>query len=125
MRGHSPLALDKRCASRYEIGVSLSQRIEHKLREAFAPALLQVHNESDRHSVPRGSETHFKVVVVSAAFENKAPVARHQLVYKALAEEMKAGVHALAITSRTPDEWNASAEVPVSPPCLGGSKADA
>ncbi len=103
--------------------MSTHDQIEAKLRAALAPAVLEVHNESGMHNVPKGSETHFKVVVVSQAFEGKSPVARHQLVYKALSEEMKPGkVHALAITSRTPDEWAASPEGNASPACLGGSK---
>lgn len=75
------------------------------------------------HKVPPGSETHFKVVVVSSAFEGKSSVARHQLVYRALAEELRpkkdggAGVHALAITSRTPEEWAASPRANESPLC--------
>ena len=42
-------------------------------------------------------------------------------VYGALADEMKTGVHALAITSRTPSEWAALPEANVSPKCLGGN----
>ena len=104
--------------------MTLAQTIEEKLTAAFAPTLLVVENESSMHSVPKGSETHFKVVVVSDAFAGKGPVARHQLVYKALAAEMQpGGVHALAITSRTPDEWAASPEANVSPLCKGGSSA--
>ena len=103
---------------------TLKDEIEEKLRAALAPAVLEVHNESGMHNVPKGSETHFRVVVVSAAFEGKSAVMRHQLIYKALADAMKPGrVHALAITSRTPDEWSASPEGNASPPCLGGSKS--
>jgi BolA protein len=74
------------------------------------------------HSVPRGSETHFKVVVVSSLFEGMPPVKRHQLVYGALADELgrkpaEGGIHALAITSRTPAEWAASPEANQSPLC--------
>ncbi len=106
------------------MNLSLAQTIEDKLKSALSPELLEVENESANHNVPKGSETHFRVVVVSRSFEGKLPVARHQLVYKALAEEMKPGrVHALAITSRTPAEWAAAAEANVSPPCLGGSKS--
>jgi stress-induced morphogen len=117
--------LDKEVPSRYEIRVTRAERIEQKLRAALTPMVLEVLNESDQHSVPRGSETHFKVVVVSAAFDGKSAVARHQMVYGALAEELQTGIHALAITSRTPGEWEASSAIPASPPCLGGSKADA
>jgi stress-induced morphogen len=102
---------------------TVQERIEAKLREQLAPAHLEVINESHMHSVPKGSETHFKVVVVSARFDGLSAVKRHQLVYGALADEMKAkpGVHALAITSRTPAEWDASPEANASPKCLGGN----
>ncbi len=97
----------------------IQDRVESKLREALAPAHLEVINESYMHKVPKGSETHFKVVVVSDRFEGLSSVKRHQLVYGVLADEMKTkpGIHALAITSRTPSEWAASPEANVSPKC--------
>jgi BolA protein len=101
----------------------VSERIEAKLKAALAPVELSVDNESHMHNVPKGSETHFRVTIVSSAFEGKSPVARHQLVYRALREEIAQGVHALAITSRTPAEWQALPEANASPECLGGSKA--
>jgi BolA protein len=103
--------------------VTLAETIETKLRAALEPTVLEVVNESSMHNVPKGSETHFRVVVVSPAFEGKARVARHQLVYKTLADEMKPGrIHALAITSRTPTEWADSPEANESPLCRGGGK---
>ena len=101
----------------------VQRQIEQKLREGLGPSHLDVINESSMHSVPPGSETHFKVVVVSAVFEGKSAVERHRAVYELLAAEIKGGVHALTITSRTPREWDASSTVAPSPPCLGGSKA--
>lgn len=103
--------------------MSLSETIEQKLRAALEPAHLEVINESHMHNVPKGSETHFKVVVVSPRFEGLSPVKRHQLVYGALGEElrMKRGIHALAITSRTPAEWDARPEANESPKCHGGN----
>ena len=101
----------------------VAERIEAKLKEALAPVELTVDNESHMHNVPKGSETHFRVTIVSSAFEGKSPVARHQLVYRTLREEIAQGVHALAITSRTPAEWQALPEPNASPECLGGSKA--
>ena len=65
--------------------MSVQQAIETKLRHALAPAHLEILNESNRHAVPPGSETHFKVVVVSDAFEGKSRVARHQRVNGILA----------------------------------------
>jgi BolA protein len=103
--------------------VTLAETIRAKLEAALGPTSLEVVNESFMHNVPKGSETHFKVVVVSPAFEGKARVARHQLVYKALAEEMEPGkIHALAITSRTPSEWAEAPEPNESPLCRGGGK---
>jgi BolA protein len=95
--------------------------IEEKLEAALDPSHLEVINESHMHSVPKGSETHFKVVIVSARFDGLSPVKRHQLVYGALSDEMKSGVHALAITSRSPAEWDAEPVANASPKCLGGN----
>jgi len=106
-----------------DLVVSLQETIETKLKSALEPAYLEVVNESHMHNVPKGSETHFKVVIVSARFEGLASVRRHQLVYGTLDTEMKKkpGIHALAITSRTPAEWDASPEANASPKCLGGN----
>ena len=103
--------------------MTIQQQIERKLRERFAPVVLEVINESSMHSVPAGSETHFKVTVVSSAFEGKTLVGRHRLIYTLLDDEIRGGLHALAITSRTPAEWEKTSDVATSPPCLGGSKA--
>lgn len=97
--------------------------IETKLKDQFKPEHLSVENESHMHSVPPNSETHFKVVLVSADFDGKRKVARQQSVYAALAEEIAGPVHALAMHTYTPSEW-LEANVPDSPNCLGGSKAD-
>jgi BolA protein len=103
--------------------MSVHETIGAKLREALVPVHLVVENESHMHGVPKGSETHFKVVIVSARFEGLSPVKRHQLVYETLAAEMRAkpGIHALAITSRTPAEWDARPEGNTSPKCMGGN----
>jgi BolA protein len=100
------------------------ERIEGKLREALSPEVLTVDNESHTHSVPTGSETHFKVVVVSHKFEGASRVERHRMVNAALADELAGGLHALTMTVKTPEEWAASSAVAESPPCLGGSKAE-
>lgn len=101
----------------------MQQTIERKLAEAFAPLHLEVQNESHQHSVPQGSETHFRVVLVSAAFAGKRSVARHQEVYRVLAAELAGGVHALALHTYTPEEWAERAgAAPASPACMGGSK---
>lgn len=99
--------------------------ITEKLTAALHPDVLVVEDESGNHSVPKGAETHFKVVVVAGAFDGLSAVKRHQLVYGALAGELASGLHALAIVAKTPAEWARDTAVPASPPCLGGSKADA
>jgi BolA protein len=96
--------------------------IENKLA-ALDPVFLEVVNESHMHSVPKNSETHFRVTVVSHRFADQSPVARHRMVNGLLADELANGVHALALHTRTPEEWSArGGEVPASPQCLGGSK---
>lgn len=100
---------------------STAERIEAKLADAFAPAHLDVVNESGNHNVPEGSETHFKVVVVSEQFGGERVLARHRHVHRALAEELAGGVHALAIHTYTQAEWRARfGDAPMSPPCMGG-----
>lgn len=99
--------------------------IERKLLAALDPVHLDVVNESNMHKVPPGSESHFKVTVVSDKFDGQGLVARHRLVNQVLAEELKGGVHALAMHTMTPDEWfDAGGESPESPRCRGGSTAE-
>ncbi|HVK60185.1 MAG TPA: BolA family protein, partial [Bdellovibrionales bacterium] len=73
----------------------LENAIRSKLTERFQPTHLEVVNESHAHSVPKNSETHFKVVVVSAAFDGLSRIARQRLVNEALKTELSGGVHAL------------------------------
>ena len=88
---------------------------------ALQPQHLEVIDESHLHS--RGLETHYKAVIVSAQFEGRRALQRHQLVYAALGELM-GRIHALGIHAYTPGEWQANASVPESPRCRGGSKHD-
>ena len=102
--------------------MSVREHVTEQLREKLTPQHLEVVNESHMHAVAKGSETHFKVVIVSPLFEGVTAVKRHQLVYGALGDLMgkkpsQGGIHALAITSRTPAEWAASPEANVSPLC--------
>ncbi len=95
-----------------------------QLREALAalqPTHLDIEDESHMHS--RGLETHYKAVVVSAAFDGKRALQRHQAVYRALGAQMQQ-IHALALHTFTPGEWAAEVQVPDSPHCRGGSKHD-
>lgn len=104
--------------------MQIQQQIERKLSEQFAPLHLEVENESHMHNVPEGSESHFRVVLVSEQFEGRPLVQRHRAVNSVLAEEIKGPVHALALHTMTPEEWFAKGgSAPESPPCLGGGKA--
>lgn len=51
-----------------------------------------------------GTEDHWEATVTSAAFAGKSPIQRHRMVFDALAEEMKGPIHALSLTTRTPDQ---------------------
>ena len=105
--------------------MTVQQDIERRLQSRFSPVFLDVANESHQHNVPPNSETHFRVVLVSTAFDGRSRVARHQQVYAALAPQMQGPVHALALHTYSPGEWQQrEGEAPVSPPCLGGRKAD-
>ncbi len=100
-----------------------SNEIQDLLQKELSPHYLEVINESHGHNVPSGSETHFKVIVVSDLFIDCSKVKRHRHVYGVLAGPLGGGVHALSIHAYTPDEWSAREQkVPLSPPCLGGSK---
>ncbi|GAA4649864.1 transcriptional regulator BolA [Kistimonas scapharcae] len=102
--------------------MEVQERIECKLASAFAGAHMEINNESHMHNVPAGSESHFRVVLVSDSFIGKLPVKRHQMVYRVLAEELESGVHALALHTYTPDEWQTVKRAPASPNCKGGGK---
>jgi BolA protein len=104
--------------------MEMQQRIETALREQFSPLHLEVVNESHMHNVPAGSESHFKVTLVSEKFEGQMLIKRHRAVNQALADIMP-DIHALALHTMTPEEWFAKGgQSPDSPPCLGGGKTD-
>ena len=105
--------------------LSVQQTIETKIQEALSPSYLEVLNESYMHNVPQNSETHFKVVVVSDAFNTKNRVQRHQTINLLLADELAGPVHALSMQTQTKAEWSASGGRKLSSPaCHGGSEND-
>jgi len=103
--------------------MSIEDDIRNKMQAALHPQHLEVINESNNHNVPRGSESHFKLVVVSPEFTGKTLVARHRMINQLLADELAGKIHALALHTLTPEEWEATGAAPASPPCMGGSKA--
>ena len=103
--------------------MKISLRIEQKLQSKFLPEYLEVINESHKHNVPHDSETHFRLVIVSVKFEGMSRVRRHQQIYDLLKEELQDSVHALALKTCTPKEWNVSQQDQgKSPQCLGGGQ---
>jgi stress-induced morphogen len=87
---------------------SRAARLESTLRQAFAPTVLVVTDDSARHLGHAGArpegETHYSVLLVSPAFRSVGRVARSRAVHDALAAEFTDGLHALALTLRTPEE---------------------
>lgn len=92
--------------------MTVAAAIETKLSQTMNPSRLEVVDESARHAghaglqghARPGGETHFRLTIVSTAFEGLSRVARHRMVYEALAEEIAGGVHAIAMTTLTPAE---------------------
>lgn len=101
----------------------LQEIIEKKLTETFAPTHLKVINESYMHNVAPGSESHFKVVIVSENFSGLRLIARHRQVNQALADELANHIHALSMHTYTEQEWQEHNQIaPDSPMCMGGDK---
>ena len=88
--------------------MSVAERMRRKLIERFAPARLDIIDESHRHAGHAGArpegETHFAVTISAAAFTGLGRVARQRLVYEALKDELASRVHALSLATLTPDE---------------------
>jgi len=105
--------------------MTVARSIEEKLTAALAPSHLEVINESGNHNVPPGSESHFKVVVVSPAFDGLRTLHRHRMVYGLLGEELAGPVHALALHTYDEAQWREVQAAPDSPQCRGGMKREA
>jgi BolA family transcriptional regulator, general stress-responsive regulator len=88
--------------------MSLKDWITETVQARLRPTSLTVDDESHHHAGHagwrEGGETHFRIDVVSAAFEGKSRVERHRMVNETLAAELKGGVHALAIHASAPGE---------------------
>lgn len=103
--------------------MSMQQKITDKLIGDFAPMHIEVIDESHTHNVPEGSESHFKVTLVTEQFAGQPLIKRHRAVNSALAGDIRDAIHALALHTMTPEEWFAKGgKAPESPPCLGGGK---
>jgi BolA protein len=93
---------------RIAAAMNTKDTITNKLREAFAPESLDVTDESHLHEGHAGhrpgGETHFRVYIVSPAFQGKSRVERHRMINATLAGELAGSVHALAIKAQAPGE---------------------
>lgn len=81
--------------------------IERRLREAFDPESIHVEDECHKHAGHAGAATglgHFRVSIVSAAFEGMNPLQRHRAVYAAMGEMMHTDIHALSIEALASSE---------------------
>ena len=89
-------------------GGTLRDWMEARLREQLAPTRLDVIDEShlhEGHSGHRpGGETHFRVYIVSPAFQGKSRIERHRMINTTLSAELAGSVHALAINAQAPGE---------------------
>ena len=87
--------------------MTVADDIEQRLK-ALAPSRLELLDESAQHAghagAAPGGNTHWKLTIVSAAFEGKPTVARHRMVYQALGELMRHPIHALSIDAKSPGE---------------------
>jgi len=102
--------------------MSMQTTIEQKLSGELEVDYLQVENESHMHNVAPGAESHFKVTIVSNAFDDQMLIKRHRAVNQILQQEMQQ-IHALALHTLTPQEWQArGGQVADSPKCRGGGK---
>lgn len=85
-----------------------ASRIDAIIRRDFTPEALRITDDSARHAghagAAPGGETHYSVLVVSGAFHGLTRIARSRAVHAALAGELSCGLHALALTLRTPEE---------------------
>ena len=105
--------------------MTIQETIEQKIVDAIPLLGLDVINESHMHNVPAGSESHFKVVIISDDFQGQRLVQRHQRINQILADELAGDVHALSIQAMTREEWDErGGQIMPSPNCLGSSKRD-
>jgi BolA protein len=88
--------------------MSVTARIREKLMIGLTPTRLDVVNESALHAGHRNSpgtgESHFRILVVADTFSGKSRLERHRMVNELLSDELKGGVHALALSTIAPGE---------------------
>ncbi|MEC9283055.1 MAG: BolA/IbaG family iron-sulfur metabolism protein [Bdellovibrionota bacterium] len=92
--------------------------IQQKIEAKYNPDLLDIENESNRHSAPLGSESHFKIICVSDNFSGVSRIQRSREIHSLLATEI-AQIHAISLKLYTKDEWQnlSNKDLLLSPNC--------
>lgn len=84
--------------------MTMAERMRSKLQATFAPAELEIIDESEQHrghgGWREGGETHFRIRMVAASLDGLSRVERHRAVNRTVAQELEDGVHALALDLR-------------------------
>tara|TARA_B100000945_G_scaffold282745_1_gene251362 strand:- start:2412 stop:2720 length:309 start_codon:yes stop_codon:yes gene_type:complete len=99
----------------------IENTIKDLLIDSFDPSMLSIINESYMHNVPEGSESHFKVVIVSKYFKDIENIKRHKEIYKALKNIMES-IHAISIQAFNEEEYQKNPEINQSPNCVNKKK---
>jgi len=99
----------------------IENTIKDLLIDKFDPSILSIINESYMHGVPEGSESHFKVVIVSKYFKDIKSIKRHQEIYKVLNNTMES-IHALSIQAFNEEEYQKNPKIIQSPNCVNKNK---
>ncbi len=94
---------------------NMENHLKSQLDLALSPEHCEVSNDSSQHSGP-ASESHFKIVVVSSSFDEMKLIDRHRFINKLFTEELQ-HIHALAMHTYTPQEWQKRQIAPNSPEC--------
>jgi BolA protein len=84
--------------------MNLLDCLRQKLEDSLHPVRLELEDESDRHVGHGASGAHVRVFIICPVFKGRPLIARHRMVYEALAEHLHKDVHALSIVARAPEE---------------------
>ena len=96
--------------------MSVKEQMESRIESHFKPAVLKIIDESPNHA-RAGSSSHFRILIVSSAFEGLNSVQRHRRVFQAIGSEIMNKVHAVSQQTYTPNEWNKEGVLRESAPC--------
>lgn len=89
--------------------MGFSQSIQAKIQTKLNPKSLEIVNESHLHaghqeSFDGSGETHLRIKIIAELFEGMNRVDRHRAINALVADEIAAGLHAIAIEAKAPSE---------------------